>query len=83
MTVSLKELAAILNSLRQLLNQYDETVKLPAVYCLPKLKQKIGFTLLNDKLFAQHFQDIKEHCNRQIRLSFRFEQRVSFFCQKV
>ena len=36
--------------------------------------QEIGFTLFKDELFAHFFQDIKEHCNRQIRLSFRFER---------
>ena len=34
----------------------------------------MGFTLLKDELFLHYFQDIKEHCNRQIRLSFRFER---------
>ena len=73
-SVSLKELAAILNTLRQFLKQYDKTVKYPALYPLPKPKQEIGFTLFKDELFAHYFQDIKEHCNRQIRLSFRFER---------
>ena len=71
-SVSLKELAAILNNLRQFLKQYVKTVKFPALYPLPKPKQEIAFTFLKDKLFAQFFQDIKEHCNRQIRLSFLF-----------
>ena len=43
-SVSLKELAAILNTLRQFLKQYEKTVKFPAVYPLPKPKQEIGFT---------------------------------------
>ena len=72
-SVSLKELAAILNTLRQFLKQYDKAVKFP-LYPLPKPKQEIGFTLFKDELFAHYFQDIKEHCNRQIRLSFRFER---------
>ena len=72
-SVWLKELAAILNTLRQFLKQYDKTVKFPALYPLPKPKQEIGFTLFIDELFAHYFQDIKEHGNRQIRLSFRFE----------
>ena len=70
----MKKLAAILNTLRQFLNQYDKTVKFPALYHLPKPKQEIGFTLFKDELFAHYFQDIKEHCNRQIRLSFCFER---------
>ena len=64
-TVSLKELAAILNALRQFLKQYDETVKSPALYPLPKPKQEIGFTLFKDELFARFFRDIKEHCTLQ------------------
>ena len=72
-SVSLKELAAILNTLRQVLKQYDKTVKFPALYPLPKPKQELGFTLFKGELFARYFQDIKEHCNRQIRFSFRFE----------
>ena len=73
-SVSLKELAAILNTLREFLKQYDKTGKFPALYSSPKPKQEIGFTLFKDELFAHYFQDIKEHCNRQIRLSFRFER---------
>ena len=73
-SVSLKELAAILNFLRQFLKQYDKTVKFPALHPLPKPKQEIGFTLFKDELSAEYFQDIKEHCNRKIRLSFRFER---------
>ena len=73
-SVSLKELAAILNTLRQFLKQYDKTVKFPASYILPKPKQEIGFTLFKDALFAQYLRDIKEHWNRQIRLSFCFER---------
>ena len=73
-SVWLKELAAFLNTLRQFLKQYDKTVKFPALYHLRKPKQEIGFTLFKDELFAHYFQDIKEHCNRQIRLSFRFER---------
>ena len=71
-SVSLKELAAILNILRQFLKQYDKTFKFPALYPLPKPKQEIGFTLFKDERFAQYFQDIKEHCNIQIRLLFSF-----------
>ena len=73
-SASLKELAAILNTLRQFLKQYDKTVKFPALYPLPEPKQEIGFTLSKDELFAHYLQDIKEHCNRQIRLSLRFER---------
>ena len=73
-SVSLKELAATLSTLRQFLKQYYKTVKFPALYPLPKPKQEIGFSLFKYELFAHYFQDIKDHCNRQIRLSFRFER---------
>ena len=72
-SVSSRGLAAFLNNLRQFLKQYDKTVKIPVLHLLPKPKQEIGFTLLKDQLVAQYFQDIEEHCNRQICLSFRFE----------
>ena len=39
---------------------------------LPKLKVEIGSTKSKDNLFAHHYNDIIEHPNRQIRLSFRF-----------
>ena len=72
--VSLKELAAFLNTLRQFLKQYDKAVEFPVLLPLPKPEQEIGFTLGKNELFAHNFQDIKEHCNRPIRLSFRFER---------
>ena len=83
-SVSLKELAAISNTLRQFSKQYDKTVRFPALYPLPKPKQEIGFTLSKHELFALYFQDIKEQCNRQIRLSFRFERNKEccFFIKK-
>ena len=73
-SVYLKELAAVLNTLRQFSKHYDKTVKYPALYPLPKRKQGLGFTLFKNELLAQYFQDIKGHCNRQIRLSSRFER---------
>ena len=72
-SLSSKKLAALLNTLRQFLKQYDKTVKSPALHPLPKPKQEIGFSLFRDELFAQKIQDCREHCIRQIRLSFRFE----------
>ena len=78
-SVSLKEPAAILNTLRQFLKQYDKTVKFSALYPLPKPKQEIRFSLFKDQLFAQYFQDVKEHCNRQIRIYFRFERNKECF----
>ena len=73
-SVSLKKFVAILNTPRQFLKQYGRNVKFPASHVLPKPKQEFGFTLFKNELFAHNFQDIKERCNRQIRLSFRFER---------
>ena len=39
---------------------------------IPKPKVQIGSTKLTDNLFARYCNDIIEHPNRQIRLSFRF-----------
>ena len=57
-SVSLKELAAIFNTLRQFLKQYGKTLKFPALYPLPKPKHEIGFTLFKDELFAHYFQSL-------------------------
>ena len=72
-TITKKELASLLNNLRSFLKQYDSASKFP-LYPLPTPKQEIGFTLWKDELFAHHFIDIKEHQNRQLRLSFRFDK---------
>ena len=58
-SVSLKELAAILNTLRQFLKQYDKTVKFPALYILPKLKQEVDFTFFKVELFAHFSKKLK------------------------
>ena len=71
-SVSYEEIAANLNTLRQFLKQNNKVFKFPS-YHLLKPKQDIGFSLLEEELFAQFFQDIKEHCNRQVRPSFCLE----------
>ena len=52
---------------------WTNTIKLSSFYNTRFLNQ-LGFTLLKDELFAHYFQDIKEHCNRQIHLSFQIER---------
>ena len=83
-SVAKKQFVAILNTLRQFLNQCDKTVNFAALYLLPKPKQEIGFTLFKDELFAQYFQDLKEYCNRQISLPFRldFNRKCCFSIKK-
>ena len=73
-SVSLEELAAVLKTPNHFLKQNEKTVKFPSLHPLPRPKQEVGFTLFKDEIFAQYFQDFKEHCNRQIRLPFRFER---------
>ena len=51
-SVSSKKLAAILNIVRQFLEQYDKTVNVPPLYPSPKPNQEIGFILYKDELFA-------------------------------
>ena len=79
----MKEPAALLNTLRQFLKQNGKAVKFP-LYLLPKPKQELGFTLFKEELFAPYFQDLKEHCNTEIRLSFCFERNKQrcFFIKK-
>ena len=72
-TITKKELASLLNNLRSFLKQYDSASKFP-LHPIPNPKQEIGFTLWKDELFAHYFIDFKEHSNRQLRLSFRFEK---------
>lgn len=69
--ITKKELASILNKLRAFLKQYDSASNFP-LYPLPTPKQEIGFTLWKDSLFAHCTENIKEHTNRHLRLSFRF-----------
>ena len=50
-SVSLKEFAAILNTLRQFLKQ-DVQASIVPLYPLPKPKQEIGFNFFEDEFFA-------------------------------
>ena len=72
-SVSKKDFAAFLNTPPQFLKQNDKAVKFPK-YPLPKPKQDIGFVFFKHEISAYYFQDNKEHCNRQARLSSRFER---------
>ena len=71
MTISKKELTCLVDNLRDFLKTFDQAnkgIQIP----LPKPKVGIGSTKSKDNLFANHYNDIIEHPNRQIRLSFRF-----------
>ena len=69
--ISKRELTCLVDSLRDFLRTFDHAIK-----CihnpLPKPNFEIGSTESKDNLFAHYYNDIIEHPNRQIRLSFRF-----------
>ena len=71
-----RELTCLVDNLRDFLKTFDQASK-----CiqspLPKPKFEFGSTKSKDNLFAHHYNDIIEHPNRQIRLSFRFGNNIS------
>ena len=66
-----RKLTCLVDNLRNFLKTFDQASKCIQIP-LPKPKVEIGSTKLKDNLFAHHYNDIIEHPNRQIRLSFRF-----------
>ena len=69
--ISKRELTCLVDNLRDFLKTFDQAsrcIQIP----LPKPKVEIGSTKSKDNLFVHHYNDIIEHPNRQIRLSFRF-----------
>ena len=69
--ISKRELTCSVDNLRDFLKTFDQASKCVQIP-LPKTKVEIGSTKAKDNLFAHYFNDIFEHPNRQIRLSFRF-----------
>ena len=76
MNISKRELTSLVDSLRDFLKTFDHASKCIQIP-LPKPKVKIGSTKSKDNLFAPYYNDIIEHPNRQIRLSFRFGNKNS------
>ena len=74
--ISKKELTCLVDNLRDFLKTFDQASKCIHIP-LPKPEVEIGSTNSKDNLFAHHYNDIIEHPNRQIRLSFRFENNNS------
>ena len=72
-SISKKEIESLLDSLGDFLKAFDQANKVPQIP-LPKPNFEIGFTKAKDELFTHCYNDIVEHLNRQIRLSFRFEK---------
>ena len=71
MIISKWELTCLVENLRDFLKTFDQANKCIQIP-IPKLKVEIGSTKSEDNLFAHHYNDIIEHLNRQLRLSFRF-----------
>ena len=71
MNISKRELTCVVQSLREFLRTFDQAIKCTQIP-LPKPKVEIGATKSKDNPFAQYYNDIIEHPNNQIRLSFRF-----------
>ena len=70
--ISKRELTCLVNNLRDFLKTFDQASKCIQIP-LPKPKVEIGSTKSKDNLFVHHYNNIIEDPNRQIRLSFRFE----------
>ena len=80
--ISKRVLTCLVDSLRDVLKTFDQASKC-IQFPLPKLKVEIGSTKSNDNLFAHYYNDINEHPNRQVRLSFRFgNNNSSYFLSK-
>ena len=74
--ISKRELTCLVDNLRDFLKTFDQASKCIPIP-LPKPKVEIGSTKSKDNLFAHHYNDIIEHTNRQIRLSFRIGNNYS------
>ena len=65
------ELTCLVHSLHDFLKTFDQASKCIQIP-LPKPKVETGSTKSTENLFAHYYNDVIEHPNRQIRLSFRF-----------
>ena len=71
MNISKGELTSLVDGLRDFLKTFDNVSKCIQIP-LSEPKVQIRSTMSKDNVFAHYFNDIIEHPNRQIRLSFRF-----------
>ena len=72
-SISKNEIESLLDSLGEFLKAFDQANKVSQIP-LPKPKFEIGFTKAKNELFSHCYEDIVEHLNRQLRISFRFEK---------
>ena len=75
--ISKRERTCLVENLRDFLKTFDQASKCIQIP-LPKPKVEIGSTKSKDNLFAHYYNNIIEHPNRQIRLSFRFGNNNSY-----
>ena len=77
MNVSKRVLTSLVDSLRDFLKNFDHASKCIQIP-LPKPKVEIVSTKLKETLFTLYYNDITEHPNRQIRLSSRYGNNISY-----
>ena len=71
--MSKKEIESLLDSLGEFLKAFDQANKVSKIP-LPTPKFEIAFTKAKEELFSHCYKDIVEHLNRQITISFWFEE---------
>ena len=76
MSISKRELICLVDNLRHFLKAFGQAGKCIQIP-LAKPKVEIGSTKSKDNDFARLYNDIIEHPNRQIPLSFRFGNNIS------
>ena len=76
--ISRRELSFLVESLREFLKTFDKPSKCLQIP-IPKRKIEIDSTRSKDNLFANYYNDIIEHPNRQISLVFRFGNKYFAF----
>ena len=74
--ISKREFTCLVDNLRDFLKTFHQGSKFIPIP-VPKPKIEIGSTKSKNNLFDHHYNDIIEHPNRQIRLSFRFGNKNS------
>ena len=77
MNISKKELSSVVDSWRDFHKKFDKASKCLQIP-LPTPRIENETTKAKDNLLARYYSDVLEHPNRQIRLSFRFENNI--FC---
>ena len=83
LNISKRQLITLVESLSDFLKTFDHARRCIQIH-LPKPKVEVVSTKSKDNLFAHYYNDIIEHPNRQIRLSFHFGNNNScvFFTKK-